>query len=172
MAKHILILNGPNLNLLGHREPNIYGSTTLADIETALTAYCSSLSPPVHISFYQSNHEGLILDRIHSIKYPEHINPPFPSSAPAPAQEDGVPPVDAIIVNAGGLTHTSVVLRDALTGVDIPFIEVHVSNVHAREEFRHVSFLSEKATAVICGLGTYGYHAAVEYCVHHLKMKS
>lgn len=80
--------------------------------------------------------------------------------------------MDAIVVNAGALTHTSVGLRDALTSVDIPFVEVHVSNVHAREEFRHLSYLSEKATAVICGLGVYGYKAAVEYCALHMKVKS
>jgi 3-dehydroquinate dehydratase-2 len=145
ISKTILILNGPNLNLLGTREPHLYGSDTLASIQTHLTNLYASHA----LSFFQSNHEGALLDAIHNAR--------------------GI--VDAIIINAGGLTHTSVVLRDALVGVDIPFVEVHVTNVHAREEFRHISLLSEKAVGVICGLGVYGYEAAVEFCVRRVGKK-
>jgi len=153
MAKHILMINGPNLNLLGLREPHIYGHTTLSTLEASLENHCASLSTPVRLSSFQSNHEGAILDVLHSChpkQYSYKEDPP-------------VPKVDAIIINPGGLTHTSVVLRDALVGVGIPFIEIHITNVHARDAFRHHSFLSEKAVAVICGLGVYGYQAAVDY---------
>ncbi|KAH8800175.1 Dehydroquinase [Xylogone sp. PMI_703] len=139
MAKSILLLNRPNLNLLGTREPHLYGSTTLSDVESSLSTYLSSHNPP-----------GALIDRVHEAR--------------------GT--VDAIIINAGGLTHTSVALRGALAGVDIPFVEVHVTNVHARESFRHLSFLSEKAAAVICGLGTYGYKAAAEFCIEHLNVRN
>lgn len=135
----ILLINGPNLNLLGTREPHIYGHETLQDVENAAQKHCSGLN--LEISTFQSNHEGHIIDRIHEARGK----------------------CDYIIINPGGLTHTSVALRDALGGVAIPFIEVHISNVHAREEFRHKSFLSDKAVAVICGLGTFGYSAAIEY---------
>ncbi|PQE21308.1 Catabolic 3-dehydroquinase protein [Rutstroemia sp. NJR-2017a WRK4] len=140
----ILLLNGPNLNLLGTREPHIYGSTTLPEIESSLSTYLSSLSPPVSLSTFQSNHEGYLIDRIHAARDEK---------------------IDAIVINPGALTHTSVALRDALTGVDIKFVEVHITNVHSREEFRHRSYLSEKAEAVICGLGVWGYRAAVEWVV-------
>jgi 3-dehydroquinate dehydratase II len=153
MAKHILMINGPNLNLLGLREPHIYGHITLSSLQTSLEQHCASLSPPIHLSSFQSNHEGEILDVIHSC-HPKQYSY---------SQNPRVPKVDAIVINAGGLTHTSVVLRDALVGVGLPFVEVHITNVHARDAFRHHSFLSEKAVAVICGLGMYGYRAAVEY---------
>jgi 3-dehydroquinate dehydratase-2 len=186
MAKHILMINGPNLNLLGLREPHLYGSTTLSQLQSSLEAHCASLSPPVHLTSFQSNHEGAILDKIHSC-HPtyRHKNPTsssitsYTSTSSTSTSSTNLqsltpegPQVDAIVINAGGLTHTSVVLRDALVGVGIPFVEVHVTNVHAREGFRHLSFLSEKAVAVICGLGTYGYQAAVDFCVGHLKIKS
>lgn len=158
-------VNGPNLNLLGYREPHIYGSTTLSDVEASLKEYCASKS--VHISFYQANDEGLMLDRIHACKYPQCL--PKDSRLNLAALEN-IPPVDAIVINAGAWTHTSVALRDALGGVGIPFVEIHVSNVHKREEFRHKSFLSDTAQAVICGLGVYGYRASVEFCVEHLKV--
>ncbi|OBT79718.1 hypothetical protein VF21_01452 [Pseudogymnoascus sp. 05NY08] len=151
MTQSILLINGPNLNLLGTREPHIYGSDTLVDVESRLETLCtilSTASKQVSISCFQSNHEGLLIDRIHQAT---------------------VDKVDAIIINAGAFTHTSVALRDALSGVNIPFVEIHVTNVHAREEFRHKSFLADKAVAVICGLGTYGYVAALEFCVSHLK---
>lgn len=145
MAQSILLINGPNLNLLGTREPHIYGSTTLADVEDHARRQAASLS--IKLEVFQSNWEGAILDRIHEARGK----------------------VDAIIINAGALTHTSVALRDALTGVAIPFIEVHVSNVHKREEFRHHSYLSDKAEAVIAGLGTYGYTAAIEHAAKNFK---
>ncbi len=179
MAKHILLINGPNLNLLGHREPHLYGHTTLKTLESNLQAHCSSLSPRTHLSTFQSNHEGEIIDCIHLARYPNSLsssssNPT--STVPAPSEPksegDSIPPIDFIIINPGGLTHTSVALRDALVGVSLPFVEVHITNVHAREEFRHQSFLSEKAVAVICGLGVYGYSAAVEYAVGHFTLPS
>ena len=152
MAQSILLINGPNLNLLGTREPHLYGAETLADVESRLETHCASLSTTskqVSISCFQSNHEGFLIDRIHQARADK---------------------VDAIIINAGAFTHTSVALRDALSGVNIPFVEIHVTNVHAREEFRHRSFLADKAIAVICGLGTYGYVAALEFCISHLKI--
>ncbi|KAI8942403.1 hypothetical protein NX059_000477 [Plenodomus lindquistii] len=147
MTKTILLLNGPNLNLLGTREPTIYGSTTLDSLTSTLTNLCSSFSNPHTLSHLQSNHEGVLIDRIHAARGN----------------------VDFIVINPGALTHTSVALRDALAGVEIPFVEVHISNVHKRESFRHHSYLSDKAEAVICGLGVYGYEAAVEYARRFLE---
>lgn len=147
MPHNILLLNGPNLNLLGTREPTIYGSTTLASLTDSLTAHCTARS--IILTHFQSNHEGALIDRIHSAR--------------------GT--IDFIVINPGAFTHTSVALRDALAGVDIPFVEVHISNVHKREEFRHKSFLSDKAEAVICGLGIYGYEAAVEFARRWLEEK-
>jgi 3-dehydroquinate dehydratase-2 len=145
MAKNLLLLNGPNLNLLGTREPEVYGSTTLADIETAAKAQAASAQAV--LTSFQSNHEGALIDRIQAAR---------------------VEKVDAIIINPGGLTHTSVALRDALAGVAIPFIEVHISNIHKREPFRHKSFLSDIAVGVICGLGTEGYGAAIDFALKKL----
>lgn len=145
MAKNLLLLNGPNLNLLGIREPEVYGSTTLADIESAAKAQAAS-AQAVLTSFH-SNHEGALIDRIHA------------------AREEKV---DAIIINPGALTHTSVALRDALAGVAIPFLEVHISNIHKREPFRHKSFMSDIAVGVICGLGTEGYGAAIDFALKKL----
>jgi 3-dehydroquinate dehydratase-2 len=164
MAKSILLINGwspqqvekrrpnltvtgPNLNLLGTREPHIYGSTTLSDVISQAESQCSILS--ISISNFQSNWEGAIIDKIHEARGN----------------------IDAIIINPGAFTHTSVALRDALTGVDIPFVEVHITNVHKREAFRHHSYLSDKAEAVICGLGVYGYTAAIDFVAKHLKIK-
>ncbi|OAA43632.1 Dehydroquinase, class II [Metarhizium rileyi] len=144
----ILVLNGPNLNLLGTREPHVYGSTTLSEVIGILTSRATSLSST--IESFQSNHEGALVDRIHGARGK----------------------TDAIIINPGALTHTSVALRDALSGVDIPFIEVHISNVHAREAFRRHSYLSDKAIGVICGLGVYGYEAALEFVVRRLNKAS
>jgi 3-dehydroquinate dehydratase-2 len=146
MAKHILLLNGPNLNLLGTREPTIYGNKTLSDIVSELGIYCSHLPRHPKLTHFQSNHEGALVDRIHAAR-----------------TED----VDAIVINPGAFTHTSVALRDALSGVNIPFVECHISNIHAREEFRHKSYLSDKAIGVICGLGPYGYQASVDFLVKH-----
>src|SRR3954464_8427804 len=138
MAKKLLLLNGPNLNLLGTREPAVYGATTLADIEQAASNQAAAAG--ASISCFQSNHEGALIDRIHA------------------ARGEGV---DYIVINPGGLTHTSVALRDALAGVTIPFVEVPLSNTHQREPFRHHSYLSGIAQGVICGLGSDGYRFAI-----------
>ncbi len=135
----ILVLNGPNLNMLGTRQPEVYGSDTLDDV----VALCRKTAGRFdrEIVAYQSNSEGAIIDRIHAARGAE----------------------SAIVINPGGLTHTSVALRDALVIPEVPIVEVHISNVHAREEFRHHSFVSPIATAVIAGLGIQGYAAAVEF---------
>lgn len=140
MASKLLLLNGPNLNLLGTREPATYGSTTLAEVEAAAIAQARAAG--AELACFQSNHEGALIDRIHAARAEQ---------------------IDAIVVNPGGLTHTSVALRDALAGVAIPFIELHISNVHQRESFRHHSFLSAIAQGVICGLGTDGYRLAIDF---------
>lgn len=145
MAKNLLLLNGPNLNLLGMREPEVYGSSTLTDIEQAAAALAAQAG--ARLSCFQSNHEGELIDRIHA------------------ARTEGI---DAIIINPGGLTHTSIALRDALAGVAIPFIEVHISNVHKREDFRHHSYLSGIAHGVICGLGVEGYQTAIGFAIKNL----
>ena len=135
----VLVINGPNLNLLGTREPHIYGAETLTDVENHLIQTGKDLG--ISVSCFQSNSEGDIVSRIHQ------------------ARDE----TDFIIINAGAYTHTSVAIRDAISGVDIPFVEVHISNVHAREAFRHHSYLSDKAIGVIVGLGTYGYEAALRF---------
>lgn len=145
MARKLLLLNGPNLNLLGTREPATYGATTLAEIEAAAQEQAKAAG--AELSFFQSNHEGALIDRIHAARNEQ---------------------VDAIIINPGGLTHTSVALRDALAGVAIPFIEVHISNVHQREAFRHHSYLSAIAKGVICGLGTEGYRLAIDFSLRNI----
>ena len=142
MAKKLLLLNGPNLNLLGTREPAVYGTTTLADIEKAAVAQAQQAGAA--LEYFQSNHEGALIDRIHA------------------AREDGV---DFIVINPGGLTHTSVALRDAFASVGIPFVEVHISNIHQRESFRHHSYLSGIARGVICGLGVDGYRFAIDFAL-------
>lgn len=142
MSNRILILNGPNLNLLGTREPAIYGGRTLADIELELSEVARRYSADV--AFFQSNHEGALVDRIHV------------------ARTDGT---TFLIVNAGAFTHTSIALRDALAAVALPFIEVHLSNVHRREEFRHRSMLADLAVGSIVGLGAAGYRYALEYAL-------
>jgi 3-dehydroquinate dehydratase-2 len=146
-TKSILLINGPNLNLLGTREPSIYGSDTLSDVTQAAAAQCSKLS--INFSHTQSNHEGVLIDAIHAARGN----------------------VDFIVINPGAFTHTSVAIRDALVGVDIPFVEVHISNVHKREAFRHHSYLSDKAEAVIAGLGVYGYEAAIVFAARELAKK-
>ncbi len=145
MATNILLLNGPNLNLLGSREPDVYGSATLSDIEAEAVRMAAAAG--AHLSCYQSNHEGALIDRIHA------------------AKAEGI---DAIVINPGGLTHTSVALRDALAGVGLPVVEVHISNIHRREPFRHHSYISGIATGVICGLGVDGYRAAIEFVTKKL----
>ncbi|WP_426114975.1 type II 3-dehydroquinate dehydratase [Massilia sp. PWRC2] len=142
MVKKLLLLNGPNLNLLGTREPAVYGSSSLADIEQAAQAQVAAAG--AELSCFQSNHEGALIDRIHA------------------ARAEGIA---AIVINPGGLTHTSVALRDAFAAVQIPFVEVHISNVHQREAFRHHSFLSALAVGTICGLGTDGYRYAIDFAL-------
>jgi 3-dehydroquinate dehydratase II len=142
MAKKLLLLNGPNLNLLGTREPEVYGAATLVDIEKAAVAQAAAAG--AQLECFQSNHEGALIDRIHA------------------ARAEGV---EAIVINPGGLTHTSVALRDALAGVAIPFLEVHISNIYKREEFRHHSYLSALAVGTICGLGTEGYRLAIDFAL-------
>ncbi|MDH5518697.1 MAG: type II 3-dehydroquinate dehydratase [Gammaproteobacteria bacterium] len=141
----ILVLNGPNLNLLGSREPEHYGSDSLADINLQLTKRATELA--CDIEFFQSNHEGELVERIH---------------------QGATEGVNFIIINPAAYTHTSVAIRDAISGVKIPFIELHLSNVHAREEFRQHSYFSDLAVGVISGLGPQGYdlalQAAVRYC--------
>ncbi|OIQ24542.1 type II 3-dehydroquinate dehydratase [uncultured Vibrio sp.] len=143
----ILVLNGPNINLLGLREPAHYGSQTLAQIIDTLTQQASNAQ--VELQHLQSNREYELLETIH----------------------DAFGKVDFIIINPAAFTHTSVALRDALLGVNIPFIEVHLSNVHAREPFRHHSYLSDKAEGVICGLGAQGYEFALSAAIKHLQSK-
>jgi 3-dehydroquinate dehydratase II len=142
----ILVVHGPNLNLLGSREPEVYGRDTLADIDARLLA--RALAAGYRLESFQSNHEGALIDRIHA------------------ARLDGC---RFILINPGGLTHTSVALRDALAGVDLPFIEVHLSNVHRRESFRHHSFLSAVAVGVVCGLGAQGYELALDAALARLN---
>jgi 3-dehydroquinate dehydratase-2 len=141
----ILVLHGPNLNLLGTREPHIYGSTTLADINLALQEACKAHGH--HMQSLQSNAEYELIERIHD------------------AAKEGV---NFIIINPAAFTHTSVALRDALAGVAIPFIEVHISNVFAREPFRHHSYLSDIARGVICGLGVQGYQLALQAALNFI----
>lgn len=142
---HILLLNGPNLNLLGTREPDKYGHTTLADIISSMEKQAQDLD--VTLSHLQSNAEHVLIDRIHQARGN----------------------TDFIVINPAAFTHTSVALRDALLAVNIPFIEIHLSNVHAREPFRHHSFLSDIAVGVICGLGADGYHFAFQTAVKRLS---
>ncbi len=134
-----LVIHGPNLNLLGVREPEVYGTDSLADIDSRLVGV--ALTGGHELKTFQSNSEGALIDRIHQAR----------SEA-----------IAGIVINPGAFTHTSIALRDAFLGVDIPFIEVHLSNVHAREEFRQFSYLSDIATGVITGLGVRGYEAALE----------
>jgi 3-dehydroquinate dehydratase-2 len=144
----VLVLQGPNLNLLGTREPEIYGKETLDDIHQQLLS--QAVAAQVHLVTYQSNHEGEMIDRIQA------------------AKSEGV---QFIILNPGGYSHTSVAIRDALVGVGIPFIEVHLSNIHQREAFRHHSYFSDVAIGVICGLGSIGYRLALEAVIAKLKIK-
>lgn len=144
MAQNILVLHGPNLNLLGTREPHIYGSLTLSQINEGLLLLAGELGAT--LTAWQGNHEGALVDRIQA------------------ARQDGT---DFIIINAAAYTHTSVAIRDALAGVAIPFIEVHLSNLYKREPFRHHSYLSDLAVGLISGLGADGYEAALRYAVRH-----
>ena len=144
MAK-VLVLNGPNLNLLGTREPEIYGSTTLKDIETMMAERAQAAG--IAIDFYQSNHEGSLVDKIQEANHN----------------------YDYIIFNAAAFTHYSIALRDAVAAIDVPLIEVHISNIHKREEFRHQSVLAPVAMGQICGLGIESYMAAMEAIIYKLQ---
>ena len=141
----ILVLHGPNLNLLGSREPGLYGRDTLAEIDAELQLQAGRLG--AELVCFQSNHEGALVDRI----------------------QQAAAEVDGVLINAGAFTHTSIAIRDALLGVKLPFVELHLSNVHAREEFRHNSYLSDKAVGVICGFGSISYYLALEGMVAHLR---
>jgi 3-dehydroquinate dehydratase-2 len=140
----ILVLHGPNLNLLGTREPDVYGTLTLAQIDADL--HQTALDAGSTLQSFQSNHEGALIDRVQA------------------ARDDGT---QFIIINPAALTHTSVGLRDALAAVALPFIEVHLSNIHQREAFRHHSYFSALAVGVICGLGTGGYRLALTHALQH-----
>ena len=142
---HLLLLNGPNLNLLGQREPGIYGQDTLATIEAQLCREAQETGAV--LDCFQSNFEGALIDRVHQ----------------AMGQTQG------ILINAGALTHTSIALRDALLGVAIPYVELHLSNTHARESFRHRSYLADRAIGVVSGFGSMSYSLALQGLVHHLQ---
>jgi 3-dehydroquinate dehydratase-2 len=142
----ILVLHGPNLNLLGSREPGIYGTLTLEQINAELVDLAAVAG--ASLNTFQSNHEGALIDRVQA------------------AHNDGS---DFIIINPAALTHTSVGLRDALAAVSLPFIEVHLSNIHQREAFRHHSYFSELAVGVICGLGADGYRLALDHALRRAK---
>ena len=141
----LLLINGPNLNLVGKREPSIYGSQTLEDIQEELLTLGNELG--ANLKFFQSNSEGEMIDCI----------------------QNSVGSIDGILINAGAYTHTSIALRDALLGVAIPYVEVHLSNIYSREEFRHKSFLSDKALGLVCGFGANSYQLALEGIVSYLK---
>jgi 3-dehydroquinate dehydratase II len=143
--KKILVLHGPNLNLLGSREPEIYGRETLVNINRRLITQGKAAGATV--TCFQSNQEGALIDRVQQSKKEQ---------------------VTSIIINPGGFTHTSVALRDALVGVAIPFIEVHLSNIHAREPFRRYSYFSDQAAGTICGLGSRGYELALQFILQQV----
>lgn len=142
----VLVLHGPNLNLLGTREPDIYGSETLAEVDARLQSFGFDVG--VNIETFQSNHEGVLIDRIQQ------------------AKKAGF---SALVINPGGYTHTSVALRDAIAGAGLPTIEVHLSNIHAREKFRHHSYIAPVAIGQICGMGTIGYELAIRALLARMK---
>ena len=143
----VLVLNGPNLNLLGQRQPEVYGHATLADVEASCAVHAVTLG--IDIAFIQSNHEGALIDAVHAAK--------------------GVH--GGLIINAGAYTHTSIALMDAVASVELPTVEVHLSNIHARESFRHVSYLSKVAIGQICGFGPHGYVMALDALATRLSAK-
>ncbi len=144
----VLVLHGPNLNLLGHREPGVYGHARLSDIDQALQDLAAN--DGVALQCFQSNHEGMLVDRI---------------------QQAGEDNVDGIVINPAAYTHTSIALRDALLAVEIPFVEVHLSNIHRRESFRHRSLLADRAVGVVAGFGPTSYHLAYRGLVSFLRME-
>ena len=141
----LLVLNGPNLNLLGQRQPEVYGRTSLADIDDMCRAHGETIG--VDIECLQSNHEGVLIDAIHNAK----------------GRHAG------ILLNAGAYTHSSIALMDAIASVEIPTIELHLSNVHAREEFRHTSYIAKYALGVICGFGSHGYILGIDALKKHVE---
>lgn len=143
--KNLLILNGPNLNLLGTRQPEVYGHTTLADIEDMCQAHVANKDASV--AFLQSNHEGVLIDALH----------------------DARGKYDGVIINAGALTHTSIAIMDAIKSVELPVVELHLSNIHAREEFRHKSWIGPVAVGQICGFGPFGYILAIDALMSYLE---
>ena len=143
-----LILNGPNLNLLGLRQPEVYGRTTLADVEAMCRAHAKEIG--VEVEFEQSNHEGALVDAIHGTRGR----------------------LDGLILNAGAYTHTSIALMDAISSAEVPAIELHLSNVHARESFRHQSYIARVSVGVICGFGPRGYTLAMDAMKSHLDAAS
>ncbi|HKG19201.1 MAG TPA: type II 3-dehydroquinate dehydratase [Candidatus Limnocylindrales bacterium] len=149
LERLIVLLNGPNLNLLGTREPELYGRTTLADVESALREVAAAASPPVEIEAFQSNHEGALVDKIQECR----------------GRATG------IIINPGALTHYSIALRDALAACGLPAVEVHLTNIHAREEFRHHSVIAPIAVGQIAGLGADGYVLALQHLLARLDGK-
>ena len=143
----ILVIHGPNLNLLGIREPEVYGSVTMEEINKGLEETASSNN--IQLEAFQSNAEHEIVTKL----------------------QDSMDHIDYIIINPGALTHTSIAIRDSLLGIGVPFYEVHISNIFAREEFRHKSYFSDVASGVICGLGTQGYDLALRHIIHNYKDK-
>jgi len=147
LMMNILLINGPNLNLLGTREPELYGNKTLSDIEQHLTKVAENKR--TFLECFQSNHEGEIVDKIH----------------------DSVNRIQGILINAGAFTHTSISIRDALIGSKIPFVELHISNIFSREEFRKESFLTDKAIGIISGFGIFSYYLALDGIIEYLSIK-
>lgn len=145
---HLLLLNGPNLNLLGQREPGIYGQASLATIEATLRAEAETAGAV--LDCFQSNFEGALVERVHQ----------------------AMGSCQGILINAGAYTHTSIALRDALLGVAIPYVELHLSNTHAREPFRHGSYLADRAVGVISGFGPMSYSLALQGLLHHLRAEA
>ncbi|MEO1638334.1 MAG: type II 3-dehydroquinate dehydratase [Pseudomonadota bacterium] len=144
MTRKLLILNGPNLNLLGTRQPEVYGPTTLADIEAMCMAHAEALG--ITVTFAQSNHEGVLIDHLHAAR----------------------DTCAGVILNAGAFTHTSVALMDAISSIQVPVIELHLSNIHAREAFRHKSYIAPVAVGQICGFGAAGYPLAMDAMIRYL----
>lgn len=142
----MLILNGPNLNLLGTRQPEVYGHTTLADVESMCRAHAKTIG--VTLEFAQSNHEGVMIDILHAAR--------------------GVH--DGVILNAGAYTHTSIAIMDAIRSIELPVIELHLSNIHARESYRHKSYIAPVAIGQICGFGAAGYTLAMDALLGHLEI--